>query len=216
MVATGHNGDPELASLRDTLSRAAELQKRAQSDCDRFQEKIDGTYLDIEDCPKLVLNRLAFLRRQQLQAQSEFRRALAALRMAGAIARASVTHAPPGQETVTPVPKESGPVPISQFVTVEVKHGKVVTRPDLTAEFILSRQPWPRGSPFHREFYFPDRLIPEQYEYVLTHEGVKHEPTRFVSLHYSQEEFIRLCELEIETNSEFVLDGERIGAERWS
>jgi hypothetical protein len=89
-----------------------------------------------------------------------------------------------------------------------------VTRLDLDAAHWLSKYPWLHAKGFCRQLSFEDQVVPEEYTYALTHEGVTYGPCRTVFLYYSPEEFLRLCKLEIETGSDHLLDGERTAMDR--
>ncbi len=61
-----------------------------------------------------------------------------------------------------------------------------------------------------RHYYFENSEIPPEYAFVMENEGVYYGPTRSVYIGYAPEEFLRLCQLELDTNAEHAIDGERV------
>ena len=108
--------------------------------------------------------------------------------------------------------------PYLQSTEISVVNGLTVTRvADNPAAHWLNKQPpLPDDAVFMRQLEFIDDIVPEEYAYVLEHNGVRYKPTHYVFLHYACPEFLRLCRLETDTGSPHLLDGERLKAERWA
>ncbi len=200
-----------LSTLRYNLALAELSLQHAQLAFLQLRQQLDATGPMYSWEPELLTTYL-LLRHNQSFAQHEFRRALHTLQTAHS------THLLAEKlKSETPAPPlmpQFRPIPIRQNIKIEMENGELTTEIDLTAENVWNGQPWPENTPFWRDFYFPDALIPDAYAWVLTHEDVTHQPTHHISILYSQQEFLRLCKLEIDTQSPFVLDGERLHATR--
>lgn len=205
-------GDTHLLSiLRDNVAAAESLLKQARRAFIELHHELD-TLAPMHIWEEELRLSYLFLRDHQSHFQCEFHRHLQALQTAYSahLLNEKIKSEIPPPLLVAP----EAPVELRQNLKVDTESGQVTTISDFPAEEVWKGQPWPDGYEFSRDFFFPDAVIPEPYSWVLTHEGVTHQPTRFISIVYSQQEFLRLCKLEIDTKSQFVLDGERLRASR--
>ena len=153
------------------------------------------------------------LTRQNAQAERHFIRALQAL-------EAHLAHhkpAPPKPPEPPPKPDLTyrGPTVFRQTASISIVDGKTVTHvPDFPAAAILKRGLYGKPAHFRRQLCFADNCMPEEYAYAFTHNGETSGPAQAVFITYTEEEFFRLCQLEIDTNSPHLLDGERVSLTR--
>jgi len=101
--------------------------------------------------------------------------------------------------------------PYRQSVNVQIVDGKTVTRFGYDAAHWIKANAWYMVTRFQRAFTFVDKQIPPEYAYVLEHNGLRYGPTDAIFIEYESDEFKRMCEREVETQSEHALDGERVG-----
>ena len=129
---------------------------------------------------------------------------------AKSIKQADANLAPPEP----PKPPIAKP-PYLQTTRISVVNGLTVSKTDKAAAYWLNKEPpLPENARFIRQLEFMDDIVPEEYAYVLEHNGVRYEPTHYVFLHYACPEFLRVCRLEVDTSSPHLLDGERLKTER--
>ena len=129
---------------------------------------------------------------------------------AKSIKQADANLAPP-EPAKPPIAKP----PYLQTTRISVVNGLTVSKTDKAADYWLNKEPpLPENARFIRQLEFMDDIIPEEYAYVLEHNGVHYEPTHYVFLHYACPEFLRVCRLEVDTGSPHLLDGERLKTER--
>jgi hypothetical protein len=103
-----------------------------------------------------------------------------------------------------------GTLPIQQTVEVTVVDGQTHSNIDADAHRWLPRLPMATAEYFTRHYFFPNAIVPPEYAFVLQHNGVQYQPMRSVFISYDNDEFKRLCQLEIDTNSPHLLDGKRL------
>ena len=87
--------------------------------------------------------------------------------------------------------------------------GKSITKVEPTAAYFREKKLWTLTDFVARQLHFVNGIIPKSYSYVLMHDGVTTRPAERFTITYDAEEFERLCELELETNSDHLLDGTR-------
>jgi hypothetical protein len=173
---------------------------------------MDDTRLPQYLWPAQIRKLYKTLVQENSQAQRDFLR----------IYRALSAHKPPKPPEPEPPPPEPKPKPeitfrerlFRQSAEIRVIDGKGVTvAVDYSAQFFLS-QTWENATGFCRTLCFEDGIVPEEYAYANTHNGKTYPFATAVFLYYSPEEFLRLCQLEVDTNSPHLLDGTRLHMER--
>jgi len=96
-------------------------------------------------------------------------------------------------------------------VYTEYVDGVLVTSTTQDAAYWLNLRPKLNPYAFIRQFFFPNAEIPEPYKYVLINpeDGtIEPNPKPYIAVYYEPDEFYRLCELEIETQSPHLLGGD--------
>ena len=194
-------------------TQAKLLQTRTQ--LTTAETELEDTALPPSYWNKFVRAHLHFLERRYAHAQRLFHRAYKIaqshareLKIAKSALLSSATEPPALLRPPEPVFRQSA--------DIRIIDGQPVTKisKNFTAAYWLQHLPFPEGATFCRQLGFVDGVVPEPYQYALTHEGITYDTPRTVFLHYSQDEFLRLCQLEIDTNSPHLLDGERLKMER--
>ena len=126
--------------------------------------------------------------------------------------------------TETLNPKKTNPYSVNiarnegffkQEVHVRVIDGKTVTKIDIGRDHWLALpDPYALCDSWIRHYWFENAHIPPEYAFVLEHEGLHYPPTKSIFIGYRAEEFLRICQLEKDTNSEHALDGEHCNYQR--
>jgi len=142
-----------------------------------------------------------FMERASGRAQREFRQALRAL-------QASYKK-PEAAKPVPPPPKPPEKLNLQQTLYVTVEDGMAKTATEMGADFFRAMQPehleaigW-----VTRQFRF-ENGVPGCYAGLLTHQGLGYEPKGALRICYRIDDFLRLCQREIDTGSPHVLDDE--------
>jgi hypothetical protein len=199
-----------LTALRNNLVFAECHRNRVRSVFQQLQLELHFTGLPMHHWDRLTLRHYSDLDKLQSRAQRDF---LKALQLLHDFSKSHDTRnvAKAKQEAAAPkvfVPN-THTIEWAQYVTVEVIDGKVITKVAKDAAYWLREPTLHLAQGYCRHFYFPDAVIPEPYKYVLEDEGEPYEPARYFFISYAPDEFMRLCQLEVDTNSEHLLDGER-------
>jgi hypothetical protein len=200
-----------IAALREIVIDAEATARHTRAAFQHLQLLTENTGIDRYAWPPPLFKRFTELRRHQAEDNRHFTLALQALQ--NACASQKTSEAKTSAKTLEeppPPPAEPSKVMHNQSVEVTVIDGQVVTTAEPGAAFWCRVNVWDDTASFCRHFHFPNAIIPETYAWVLTHQGVTHPPRPRMSIYYSPEEFKRLCELELETASEHLLDGKRI------
>jgi hypothetical protein len=202
-----------LTALRDILISTDIERRAAQDSVDEARCVLDTAGIPrFWVCP--VNEHYQGLVRQNGEAQRQFTRALKALEQHLARLQARTNAAKPAK-AVEPEPKPPRPERPSLFyqtATIRIVDGKTITHvPDYPAAYWLKMGRYHRPAEYCRQLAFEDKVMPEEYAYAFTHEGNTYGPASCVFITYSADEFFRLCQLEVDTNSPHLLDGERVG-----
>jgi hypothetical protein len=208
----GHSA--AIQSLREILIDADLAVIHSRAAYQSFHLLTETIGLGMHLWPHKILQRFHCLERRQSHSSRRFTHALQALQAATAFKSTPAKLPEKPADTPPVAPKIKGAAILLQNAQIKVIDGKVVTKLDTDAAFWCRQTLWETVSYVIRQMYFPDAIIPEPYAYVLAHRGVTYEPCNGISIAYSPAEFLRLCQLEVATNSEHLLDGERLGYER--
>jgi hypothetical protein len=196
-----------ILTLRDDLIRADWSRRRARLLFHQLQSDLYLTGLPIPHWDRLTQKIFHFLERHQARTQLEFRAAFQLLH--------SLKSAPSKPAAPPPPPKYvPAGVDFHQNAAIKIVDGKVVTETDFSAMHFLRPDIQAQALRFTRHFYFHDKHVPEPYQYVLQHAGVSYAPAHSIYITYTPAEFARLCRLELDSQSEYLLDGERLSYRR--
>ena len=194
-----------LCPLREAVIRAEQTLIQSREAFDALNTLLIATEVPMYDWPKPVYNRFRALKRADATDSRHLTVAIRALQQACAQA-VKAKPKPESEAAAEPPYIPAKPVGL-QTIGIEVRDGQIISTVFPDAAFFLTHGVGGRNSRVIRQFEFKDAVIPEAYAWVLTHDGVTHEPVDQISMTYSPEEFERLCRLEIDTRSEHVLDG---------
>ena len=195
--------------IEEMLNHADAHRRRCQSEFDEFQAIMDDTNLPQYLWPAPIQKLYKGLVQQNSQAQRDFLR----------IYRSLATQKQPKPAEPEPPPKPDltyrGPSLFYQTAEISIVDGKTITYiPDNPAAAMLKRGPYGKPAHYMRQLCFTDNCMPEEYAYAFTHNGETFGPSMAILITYTEEEFLRLCQLEIDTNSPHLLDGERVSLQR--
>jgi hypothetical protein len=205
--------------LRESFLTAEAFARDSTAQLIDFRLTLQATELPLPEWDRPTLARLLVLERRQVAASRHSTACLQALQSAYANSR---TGEPKSQAlsaiqlpAVQPAPSRPCVV-FEQVIEVRVVEGEVRTSisEGHDAAFWCSKNTWPHAAYYTRRFWFENKVVPECYAWVLTDEGVTYEPAENFAIDYSPSEFKRLCELELATHSEHLIDGERLDYER--
>jgi len=204
---------PQIA-LREILAANDDQRRRMQYSVDAINDALDSTALPMHLWDRDVFDDYRRLLRQNTEAQRNFLHALKPLEAHRAQAKAAKAAKPP-----EPPPKPDlsyqGPAIFYQTCNISIVDGKTKTEvPDHSAAHFLKVGRYHKPAHYLRQLCFEDNCMPEEYAYAFTHLGETFGPARAVFITYAEEEFFRLCQLEIDTNSLHLLDGERVSLSR--
>ena len=128
-------------------------------------------------------------------------------------AKPSSRKAAAEQETaeVPPAAKKLDPRDraLHQNLIISTVDGKTHTRRDTSNQHWLNAPPLHLCNRWWRHFYFETAEIPPEYAWVNEHEGLIYKFTQSTFILYEADEFLRLCQLELDTQSEHAIDGAR-------
>lgn len=195
-----------MTALKQILANTEAHYQRCQSAFDQLQILLDGTQLAPHQWKPAIHHLYDTLARRNSQAQRDYLRAL--------------NHQPipkPIKESPPAPPPEPEPKPnfrdriVRQSAEIRAApDGKALTvSVDYSNAFFLARTDW-NATSFCRTLCFEDGVVPEEYAYANTHNGKTHSFDRTVFIYYAPEEFMRICQLEIDSQSPHLLDGERL------
>ena len=197
-------------ALREILVATDAQRRRLQRAVDAIHAALDSTQLPMHLWSRDLFTTYRRLLRENTAAQRNFIRALKPLQK-------PQIKTPPKPPEPPPKPDLTyrGPTVFRQTASISIVDGKTVTHvPDFPAAAILKRGLYGKPAHFRRQLCFADNCMPEEYAYAFTHNGKTYGPAQTVFLTYTEEEFFRLCQLEIDTNSPHLLDGERVSMHR--
>ena len=197
--------DPEpnlLNTLTQNLTHTISILTLTQSNLDQFLQHLNASSLPMCYWPIAQLKRFSLLQKQNSTALRDFERARQSTIPRPSESKSKAPEPPPP-------PKPTSIERIYQNIRVETVDGKPVSTIAPTAAFMLAKRIANDLVYIARQFQFVDGIVPEEYAYVLTHDGITYEPTEYFKISYYSDEFERLCKLELETNSPHVLDGKR-------
>jgi hypothetical protein len=117
-------------------------------------------------------------------------------------------EAPP--QPVITQPKDQR-VELLQIAEIQTNDGKVTVKLDKDQHYFLQPEVQALTSFVCRQYTFENNQVPDEYQHVFQHNGIRYEPTNAVWITYSAQEFWRICRLELETDSPCLLDGLRAG-----
>jgi hypothetical protein len=197
-----------IESLREDLVLADWLRRRARRLLQQLKLDLHSTGLPPFYWDPFVQRHFRFLEKHASQTQNEFRKAF---KLISALKPAKAEEPPPAPP---PEDKRDYRPVVPRTVRVKVVNGKTVTERDPGPDFLLREEVRARASGLWRTFHFKDGVIPEEYAYVLEHEGVQYEPAHIFLISYRIEDALDICRREIETKSEHLLDGPRWGYDR--
>ena len=201
MSITGH-----LEFLRSLYADAHSRFAKSKSELEAFELRLEGLGIPKWEWRKQVLQFLIGLKREWERDLKRLLRLGKELREweASAVA-AKKAEKPP----LTPIKQFS--VTYTQTVEVKMVDGKTVTRFNHDGAHWIKANAWHLAKSFQRFIRFFDKQIPPEYAYALEHQGLRYGPTEVVYIEYESYEFKRMCEQEVEMQSEHALDGERLG-----
>jgi hypothetical protein len=203
-----------LTALRDILISTDIERRAAQYAADEARTLLDAAGIP-RFWPCLAKDHYHRLERQNAQAQRHFTRALKALEQHLARKNAAKPAQPPKPEKPPEPSRPELPSLFYQTGSISIVDGKTITKvPDYPAEYWLKMGRYHRPAEYCRQLAFEDNLMPEEYAYAFEHQGETYGPARCVFITYAADEFFRLCQLEVDTNSPHLLDGERVGYSR--
>jgi hypothetical protein len=194
-----------LRTLRHRLVKADWQLRRLDTAFTQLQFQLHQTGLPMHHWDTRTHRVLKTHQHHLSHADRDFQRAHKALQSAH-------NQSPKPEQTKPEAPPKPGS-PVTYYQTAEIKlvDGKTVTKIlDCDAAYWLSKPSWPHAAGFARQLWFEDLIVPEPYQYALTHNDVAQAPCRCITIKYSPQEFMRLCRLEIDSNSEHLLDGKRL------
>jgi hypothetical protein len=205
--------NPQIA-LREILIANDAQRRRMQNSVNAINAILDSTSLPMHLWNHDLVNSYRRLLRLNTDAQRNFLHALKPLEAHRAQAKAAKAAKPP-----EPPPKPDlsyqGPAIFYQTCNISIVDGKTKTEvPDHSAAHFLKVGRYHKPAHYLRQLCFEDNCMPEEYAYAFTHRGETLGPARAVFITYTEEEFFRLCQLEIDTNSAHLLDGERVSLSR--
>jgi hypothetical protein len=200
-----------ILALRDDLVLAEFHRARIRLVFQQVQVALHLTYLPMHLWDSFTHRHYCFHERLQTRAQREFTYVLKLLQdfhnsqESRGLAKARLEPPP-----LSPLIGLRKIAVYQQFATIKIVDGQIITKLDLDARHWLTAQTLDLAHSYCRHYYFPDATIPEPYAYVLSHNDETFAPARSFHITYSPEEFMRLCQLEIDTNSPYLLDGTRL------
>ena len=200
---TGH-----LEFVRSAYADARRRFAKSKAELDVFELRLDGLGIPKWEWRKQVLRCLIQLKREWERDLKNVLRLGQELRACEVPAAAKVEKRPAVQ------PTKIYPVTYTQKVEVKVVDGKTETRITPDGAHWIKASAWHVATSFLRVYCFPGKQIPPEYDYVLEHKGFRYAPTELVYLEFETDEFKRICELEVEMQSEHALDGERLAYSR--
>jgi hypothetical protein len=192
-----------LDTLTQNLTHATTILRLTQSNLNQFLQHLESSFLPMCYWPITQLKRFSLLQKQNSQALRDFNQA-----------RQSTITKPSESKSKPPEPPPPPPKPpiektLFQNIKVEVIDGKTVSTISPPAAFMVDKQISQHLDVVFRQFYFVNCIIPEEYAYILTHDGVAQEPTEYFRLSYTANELERISKLELNTRSQHALDGPR-------
>jgi hypothetical protein len=195
-------------ALREILVASDAQRRRLQHAVDTIHAALDSTHLPMHLWSRDMFTTYRRLLRENTAAQRNFIRALKPL-------QTPKTPTKPPEPPPKPDLTYKGPSIFYQTGTISIVDGKTVTEvPDFPAARILEIGRAGKLMHYRRQLCFEDNCMPEEYAYAFTHNGETFGPAQAVFITYTEEEFFRLCQLEIDTNSPHLLDGERVSMHR--
>jgi hypothetical protein len=192
-------------ALREILISNDLQRRRMQHSVDLFHAMLDTRPVPMHLWPRDLMATYRHLLRQNSDAQRQFIRALKPL-------QTQTQSKPTNQPNEKREPIEPAPPPnYYQTISVSIVNGETITKiPDFPAAHWLKRGPLRPPAVYTRQLCFDGGIVPPEYDYVRTHKEKTHPHARAFFITYAQEEFLRLCKLELESSSAHVLDGERL------
>ena len=205
-----------IQTLRHDLVLAHWRRLRIQTIFQQLQLDLHLTGLPMHHWDRHTQHQFNFIQKQHAQALAEFRQALKLLQAAYATQKSSETKSSKDAKDLKPPPfTPTTKLAYLQNCKIEIVDGKITHEIDFDAAYFLERSPLEDASYIKRHYYFPNFVIPEPYSYLLTYKGKSVIPTRSVFISYTPEEFLRICQREVDTKSEYLLDGDRLNHELW-
>jgi hypothetical protein len=199
-----------LETLQESVAYAQSSLRKSRADLQHFEALLEETGVKIYALPSSLMKSYTQLKRLYEHNFRHFIAAEAALRALQTVTTNTAAQAKPAEP-----PKSKYPVVekirLYQNVTVTVIDGKTVTKTDVSARELLASNQGDVASAWVRHYYFPTAEIPLEYAFVLEDDGLYYGATQSYFITYDVEEFLRLCQLEVDTGSEHVLDGKRVG-----
>ena len=203
-----------LEILREALVHAhsSANHSRACLHASRLAVESSGLPLHLWDLKSL--QQFNLLKRQYALDSRHCTLALQSLMAACATLKAIEARTPP--PVPPPPPKKEGLVMREQIIEVTTTngHSEIIIRPN--ADVWCNEPPdcFQGVSYFTRRFLFYGEIVPDCLAWVLTHDGITYEPVEEIAIDYLPEEFKRLCELQLASDSDQLIDGERYGYHR--
>jgi len=195
-----------ILTLRHDLIRADWHRRRARTILQQFQLDLYLTGLPMQYWDPFIQKQIRFLEKHAAHTQNEFRKALQLIQSQ------KPATAKPEDPPTPPKPQRDYSPNWMQTVKVSIVDGKTVTEYEPKQEDFLKPEILSLFGRAWRSYYFCNG-IPEEYAWVTQHRGIDHGPTKSISICHSMETFKEICEREIQTSAEHLLDGPRIGYE---
>jgi len=148
---------------------------------------------------------------QKLRSLQHGSNCIGLLTAAPAVEKTIEAKAPP--PVVLPPPRKEGLVVREQIVEVTTTngHSDISIKPNADHWCKLPQSSFDCVHHFTRRFRFYSEIVPDCLAWVLTHDGITYEAIQDIEIDYRPDEFKRLCELQLASNSDQLIDGQRYG-----
>ncbi len=201
-------------TLQSDLIHAENRRNRLRHQLDAFELALEQIQLPAHRWRDSIHKRLRTLELRFYQADRQFHRSRRLI-ATETVAQAKPTinkNSKPAQEHR---PTQIVPITLRQAARIEVIDGQTITKIiDTESKWFVENQSFDEGVRFCRTLEFPEGIVPPEYAYAATHNGETFSGFGWVFIYYSKEEFIRICQQELDTQSPHLLDGERLDYKR--
>ena len=196
--------------LLDSLEYFRTAVARSRTALQLFEEEMDATGLVRHAWPQPLFQRFRHL--TQIH-QADFRLFLKLQSTIASQAKPATRKATAEKEPAEPQPAAKKLDPrdraLHQNLIISTVDGKTHTRRDTSNQHWLNAPPLHLCNRWWRHFYFETAEIPPEYAWVNEHDGLMYQFTQSTFILYEADEFLRLCQLELDTQAEHAIDGTR-------
>lgn len=200
---------PTITVLREAVIRAEAQSLDSQFAFDGLDELLRETEIPTYEWPEKVYQCFQTLKRADAADARHLARALRTLQTAYAAHQSAVAKLPPPPPEPKPPAAPRKP-DMQQVVRIKVENGQIRHQ--------LTNYPWGKADSLagyryvRRHFEFKDLQVPEAYAWVNTYNGFTGTaPCTSYTIYYTGEEFARIVQLEQDSGSDLLIEGNRCG-----